>query len=31
MGQGVGPSKQQAQQQAARAAIETYSKRRKTD
>lgn len=31
MGQGVGPSKQQAQQQAARAAIENYSQRTKTD
>ncbi len=31
MGQGVGPSKQQAQQQAARAAIENYGKRTKTD
>jgi ribonuclease-3 len=31
MGQGVGPSKQQAQQQAARAAIENYAKRTKTD
>jgi ribonuclease-3 len=31
MGQGTGPSKQQAQQQAARAAIENYGKRSKTD
>jgi ribonuclease-3 len=31
MGQGVGPSKQQAQQQAARAAIENYRARTKTD
>lgn len=31
MGQGTGPSKQQAQQQAARAAIENYSQRTKTD
>lgn len=31
MGQGVGPSKQQAQQQAARAAIENYKQRTKTD
>lgn len=31
MGQGTGPSKQQAQQQAARAAIENYRQRMKTD
>jgi len=31
MGQGTGPSKQQAQQQAARAAIENYKQRTKTD
>jgi ribonuclease III len=31
MGQGTGPSKQQAQQQAARAAIENYKQRSKTD
>jgi dsRNA-specific ribonuclease len=31
MGQGTGPSKQQAQQQAARTAIENYKQRTKTD